>query len=143
MQITPMNVPALCSRFRERVHRHLADQLKQRGLTDLAPSHGDLLVALMRGGSMPMKDLAAAIDRDKSTLSGMVHRLEGLGYLSLAKDPGDSRVIIVSPTDKTLALIGQFKDMGKQFMEKMYEGFSEAEKLMLAELLARLNRNLE
>ncbi len=143
MQVTPMNVPALCSRFRERVHRYLADQLKQRGFTDLAPSHGDLLVALMRGGPMPMKNLAAAIDRDKSTLSGMVHRLEELEYLTLAKDPDDSRVIIVSPTGKTMEMIGQFKDIGNQFMETVYKGFSEAEKLMLAELLARINRNLE
>lgn len=143
MEASPMNVPALCSRFRERAHRYLAEQLKQHGLTDLAPSHGDLLVALMRGGPMAMKDLASAIDRDKSTLSGMVHRLDDLGYLTLAKDPEDSRVIIVSPTEKTLDLIGQFKDIGRLFIEEAFKDFSEAEKLMLAELLARLNRNLE
>lgn len=143
MEVSPINVPALCSRFRERSHRYLTQQLKLHGLGELAPSHGDVLVALMRGGPMPMKDLAAAIDRDKSTLSGMVHRLAELGYVSLGKDEADSRVIIVKPTSKTMEQVENFKQMGRDFMVKMYEGFSEAEKLMLAELLDRLNNNME
>lgn len=142
MNTGPEHVLSLISRIRERSNRLLTDELEAHGLGQLAPAHGDLLVALFRNNGMSMKALSIAIDRDKSTLTALVGRLEELGYVQRERDSADGRMMKVSLSEKGKALITPFKAMGAAFFARFYDGFSAGEKLILAELLERVRQNL-
>lgn len=142
MEPKPENTLALAARLRDKANRYLLEQLRQRGVDGLAPAHGDLLVALFRRGRLPMKELAGLIDRDKSTLTALVDRLAAMGYVQKEKDPADSRVSLVSATAKGLELRPVFIEIGRDFWDRLFRGFSEGEKFIVAELLGRLNDNM-
>ncbi|WP_449246679.1 MarR family winged helix-turn-helix transcriptional regulator [Desulfarculus baarsii] len=142
MERKPENILALAARLREKSNRFLVDQLARRGVQGFIPAHGDLMVALFRHGPLPMKDLAKLIDRDKSTLTALVDRLVERGLAQKQKDHADSRVTLVSATPSGLALKPLFIEVGQAFWQKLFNGFSEGEKIIAAELLGRMNDNM-
>jgi DNA-binding MarR family transcriptional regulator len=60
---------------------------------------GDVRLLLMLEAPRPMRDVARLMTCDPSTLTGMVDRLEGVGYVERRPDAGDRRVKIVALTD--------------------------------------------
>lgn len=132
---------ALVSAVREKANRFITDQLKKRGITDVATPHGGIFVHLFRDGELTMGELARRIDRDKSTVTALVKRLVELGYLETSTSPSDSRVTIVRLTQKGEVLENDFKEISKELQEKVYGDFSDLEKEMLVRLLMRVNSN--
>lgn len=75
-------------------------ELELRGIVGLAPTHGDILVALFRNESLSMRDLSETIQRDKSTVTALVNKLIKLGYVEKYKGTEDSRVSFTKVTDR-------------------------------------------
>ncbi|HEX3826480.1 MAG TPA: MarR family transcriptional regulator [Sporichthyaceae bacterium] len=69
-------------------------------------THPQYLVMLAMWDAAPRsaKDLAAALHFDPATLSPMLKRLEGLGYLTRERSSADERVLTVDLTHKGRAL---------------------------------------
>jgi len=88
-----------------------------------------------------MGQLAAAIDRDKSTITSLVNKLEGLSYLEKRKDDSDGRVTLIRLTKKGQSLEPVFKEISTHLIGKVYEGFTDLEQGVLIALLDRIKNN--
>ena len=60
----------------------LTEKLKERGFPDFASSHGNILFQLSVNEKMTMGDLAEKINRDKSTTTVLVRKLEKDGFIT-------------------------------------------------------------
>lgn len=92
----------------------LIQHLKESGLTNLVPSHGDILVCLFEGEPISMQQLAERINRDPSTVTALVKKLVAAGYASTSKNKDDHRITEVSITNKGLELRETFERINKE-----------------------------
>ena len=78
----------------------LTEKMKERGYPDFASSHGNILFQLSVNDKMTMGDLAEKINRDKSTTTVLVRKLESEGFITGEPDPADKRSRIIFLTEK-------------------------------------------
>lgn len=129
------------ARIRDKANQFLLAELAGHGIKDLSPSHGDIMGALYLHGELSMKQIAGMIGRDKSTVTSLVNRLIRSGYVIKHTDPGDSRVSLVSLTDKGRVLEEDFWDISQALRQKAYKGLTNEEKETLMTLLAKISGN--
>ena len=110
-------------------------------MNGIAPTHGDILWALLVHGELSMKDLAENIHRDKSTVTALVNKLVKFGYVKKRTDVNDSRVNLISLTPKGLELKDDVMDISQALREKAYQGLTENEKAVLMKLLDKIYQN--
>ena len=75
------------------------EALERRGVTDIRPSFGAVLVPLFRGGDLRLGEIAERGGLSKQTVTSLIQRLEALGYVERRPDPEDGRAIRVSLTE--------------------------------------------
>ena len=63
------NTIFLISKIRENANKFILADLAQHGITNLAPSHGDILACLYQKERVTMKEIADAIHRTKPTVT--------------------------------------------------------------------------
>jgi DNA-binding MarR family transcriptional regulator len=87
--------------------------------------------------------LAAALDVDQMTVSGIVSRLEKRGLIERFPDPNDSRAKLAKLTPAGRELVLNAKNVGRALYENALEGISQPERdIMVAQLkLIRDNLN--
>ena len=73
----------------------LTEKMRERGYPDFASSHGNILFQLSVNERMTMGELSEKINRDKSTTTVLVRKLEKDGFISGAPDPADKRSRII------------------------------------------------
>lgn len=113
----------------------------QQGITGLATSHGDILYALFKTERMTMAEIAARIGRDKSTVTVLVNKLTGLGYVVKERDSEDSRVTYVKLTAAGKSLEARFERVSSDVLNTFYRGISEEEKETLIQILSKIEQN--
>ena len=127
------------------IHSLAADfvisRLKERGLPDFASSHGNILFQLSRNAKMTMGDLARAINRDKSTTTVLVRKLEGAGLVRMEADEADKRSRILSLTEEGAKYTQAMGEISAELLGTFYKGFSEGEKKQFTSYLERINTN--
>lgn len=123
-------------------NRFLTLCLHRAGLTDLVPSHGDILLHLFSHGPTPMQELAKAIGRDPSTVTALVRKLAAGGYVSTQKQEADRRVTKVLLTAKGKQLRGAFAGISQQLAQAQMRGLSEAQVEAACEVLRTVRDNL-
>ncbi len=133
---------AVISSIRGLAHELITGELKKRGVTDIAPSHGDILFALYFGDGMSMKDISARIGKKKNTVTVLTDKLLSLGYIRKEPDRVDKRTTRVFLTEKGRAFQEVFTCVSDTLLEKTYRDFREDEKAELTGLLARIQNNL-
>ena len=133
---------ALISTVRDKANKIILQKLKERGIHDIAPAHGAILVALFRNDELPMGRIAKIIDRDKSTVTTLVNKLIKSGYIEKRKDNSDSRISLIRLTNKGKSMESDFFDISKELITMIYSDFSESEKGTLMKLVARVKNNL-
>ena len=83
------NTFTLISRIDGEIRRFITEELAKEGITDIVPSHGAIIVELMKHGQLPMNELARHIDRTPQTVTSLVKKLVKSGYVETGKAPGD------------------------------------------------------
>lgn len=130
------------SRTKQKMTQFIQLQLKNQQLDELIPSHGNILTALYENGDkMPLNEIAKRIGRDKSTVTSLVNKLSGLGYVEKVADMKDKRVTFVQLTERGQELKPRFDQISAQVYDTAYRGFSPQEKEQFLLLLKRLNQN--
>src|ERR1700712_1676358 len=86
--------------------------------------------------------LAACIDTDPMTLSGVLDRLEKRGMIERYSDPNDSRAKLARLTPPGIELVKLARNVGRGVMENAMSGIAENERKGLAAHLARIRDNL-
>lgn len=130
------------SRTKQKMTQFIQMQLKKQHLDELIPSHGNILTVLYENGDkMPLNEIAKRIGRDKSTVTLLVNKLVGLGYVEKVRDLQDKRVTFVQLTEQGYDLKPQFDHISAKVYETAYRGFSQEEKAQFLSLLKRVNQN--
>ena len=132
----------LIGRIQYKADRFLVGQLKARHMEGLAPSHGEILGALVWKGPMSMTDIARFIEKDKSTVTALVDKLIRLGYVKKSKHGADARVSLISLTERGAALKTEILGIGRDLRARSYQGISDEEGDMLIRLLTKIDENL-
>ena len=129
------------------IHSLTADFLKKRlaqsGFDDFASSHGNILFQLGVNKSITMKELAAKINRDKSTTTVLVRKLEQEGLVSATPSPEDRRNKILTLTPKGAEYNTLIQKLSKELLAKFYKGFSEEEIEEFSGFLGRIEDNFK
>lgn len=129
------------------IHSLTADFLKKRlaqsGFDDFASSHGNILFQLGVNKSITMKELAAKINRDKSTTTVLVRKLEQEGLVSAIPSPNDRRNKILTLTPKGAEYNTLMQKLSKELLAKFYKGFSEEEITQFSEFLGKIESNFQ
>lgn len=119
----------------------LIEKLKERGYPDFASSHGNILFQLSVNEKMTMGELASKINRDKSTTTVLVRKLETEGFISGESDPADKRSRIIYLTEKGKQFNTTAKELSQELLDTFYKGFSEKEKEDFLNTLLRIKNN--
>ena len=90
-----------------------------------------------------MKELAAKINRDKSTTTVLVRKLEQEGLVSVIPSPEDRRNKILSLTQKGTEYNTLMKKLSKELVAKFYKGFTKEEIEQFGEFLKRIEENFK
>ena len=127
------------------IHSASADFLKTRlagqGLPDLSSSHGFILFLLSRDDKLTMSEIAARINRDKSTTTVLVRKLEKAGFVKSEISAVDSRSKFIMLTDQGKEYNKVTEKLSKELIATFYKGFSDTEKQQIFNLLKRISDN--
>jgi DNA-binding MarR family transcriptional regulator len=100
-------------------------------LAPLKLTHPQYLVmlALWERSPRSMRDLSLTLSAEPATLSPLLKRLQAIGYLTRARDPGDERQLAVQLTDEGRALRTQAEQIPYRVAERLGMGVAELEQL--------------
>ena len=132
---------SLVSRIHSAAADFLIKRLAEKGLPDFASSHGFILFQLSAKDALSMKELAEKINRDKSTATVLVRKLERDGFVKTAPSPGDARSKLVSLTSKGKRYNDVTAELANDLLKIFYKGFSEDEKKRAFAYLTRIAEN--
>lgn len=119
----------------------LIQKLNEQGLPDFASSHGNILFQLSTNKTMKMGKLAEKINRDKSTTTVLVRKLEENGLVSSENDTTDKRNKLISLTEKGKNYTQITASLSNELIETFYRGFNESEKEIFVQLINRIESN--
>ena len=135
------DIISLISKVRENANRFITNEMDSWGIKGLVPSHGDILVALLKNEKLTMKELAEKIDKDKSTVTALVDKLIKQGYVEKTRDIEDNRVVFVTLTEKGKALKPMFDAISQELLSIVYKDISQNEKEELVKTLTKIKNN--
>ncbi|MCR4742992.1 MAG: MarR family transcriptional regulator [Treponema sp.] len=119
----------------------LRDKLKENGWPDFATSHGNILFQLKENQNMTMKDLSEKINRDKSTTTVLVRKLEQEGLIETVSDTNDKRSKLIRLTKKGKEYNCKTSEISKDLIATFYKDFNQEEKEKFVEFLQRISNN--
>lgn len=132
------------SRTKANMIKFIENKLKENKLTELIPTHGNILTALYESDKkLTMKEIAEKIGKDKSTVTSLVNKLISLGYIQKEKSITDKRVTYISLTSKARDIEDTFNFISSQVRETAYKGFTPEEKEEFLRLLRKLSSNFK
>ena len=121
----------------------ITEKLKERGFPDFASSHGNILFQLSVNEKMSMGELAERINRDKSTTTVLVRKLEKDGFVTDEADPSDKRSRIILLSEKGKQFNQTARELSQELLGTFYKGFSEEEKEVFVQSLMKIKGNFE
>ena len=121
----------------------LTQKLSERGFPEFASSHGNILFQLSVNEKMTMGELAERINRDQSTTTVLVRKLEAEGFLTGSPDPSDKRSRIIFLTPKGKQFNKTAKALSEELLSTFYKGFSEQEKEDFFHSLLKIQENFK
>ena len=119
----------------------ITEKLKSKGFPDFASSHGNILFQLSVNEKMTMGDLSEKINRDKSTTTVLVRKLEAEGFITGESDPADKRSRIIFLTEKGKQFNQTAQELSSELLGTFYRGFTEEEKEAFFQTLLRIKNN--
>ncbi len=132
----------LIGRIRDNYTSFLEKELRARGLKKIVTSHADIIVALKSRGELTMSEISETINRDRSTITALVSKLEKLGYVRIRRNESDRRSSFSSLTEKGNRLIPEFLSISGNLYRKAVAGISEEEWAGFRRVLEKLHKNL-
>lgn len=130
-------IVSFASKLTDKANKFIISELKKNGLTDIAPSHGDILSILFDGKSYEMGEIAKRIHKTNATVSVLVEKLLENGYINKTKCEEDARITRISLTEKGFALKPIVDAISIDLNKHVSNGLSESEALLLEILLEK------
>ena len=131
----------LISQIHQICQRVWNNLLQVHGLEDLAGARGRVLFALWTENDIPIKKLVEVTSLDKSTLTGIIDRLERDGYVKRNPSTSDRRTTIISRTGKDEIYKEMMPQISNEINDIFYDGFTPDEIISFEEQLKRILTN--
>ena len=135
------NTINLISRIRELAGIIIVSELEKLGIKGIVPSHGDIIVTLMKYGELTMTEIAEKINRDRSTVTTLIKKLNKIGFTATRKNESDQRSNLVFLTTKGKELEEGFKEISEKLYSIQFEGVNEEEKEIFRSVLIKMYNN--
>lgn len=135
------NTLYLIGKVRAMINQFIISELKKKGINGIVPSHGNIIISLLRNKSLTMSELADEIGKDPSTITTLVKKLNDFGYTQMIKDEKDKRVNRVSLTSKGKELEEAFVIISEEIHNKQYNNISNSDKEIFRQVLIKMISN--
>ncbi|MBP1927160.1 MarR family transcriptional regulator for hemolysin [Sedimentibacter acidaminivorans] len=87
--------------------------------------------------------IAARLECDRPTISGVIDRLESQGWVERFDNPDDRRSVLIKVTDKAVGKLEELEKMHSENRNTIVKGFSEEEVNDFRNYLLRVVNNLK
>ena len=115
--------------------------LRENNMADLEGARGRIIFALWGKDDVPIKTLCEKTSLDKSTLTGIIDRLERNGYIERKPSESDKRSTLISLTGKEQEFAKNIQKVSCQMNKIFYKGFTNEEILRFDSMLERILAN--
>ncbi len=132
----------LISKIKQIQGRIFERLLLDAGIHQFNGAQGRILYVLWKRDSIPIRKLADQTGLAKTTLTGMLDRLEEFNLIQRVYDPSDRRIVKIKLTEAARRYQEQYDTVSAEMNNIFYEGFSEEEILSFEKYLARILDNL-
>ncbi|MER2029032.1 MAG: MarR family transcriptional regulator [Solibacillus sp.] len=125
----------------KRLDRHVTQIFEKR--TDISLTRYEILVSLIKNGNVTQKVLQQSLAIDQAAITRHLKLLEEQQFVERKRNEKNNREVLVNISDQGRALLEgctMFKD---QFLNDLYQDFSDSELQQLKQFLTRLNHNVE
>lgn len=125
----------------KRLDRHVTQIFEKR--TEVSLTRYEILVSLVKKDSVTQKVLQQSLAIDQSAITRHLKLLEEQQYVERKRNEKNNREVLVTISDKGRELLESCTMFKNQFMNNLYDDFSDSELQQLKQFLTRLNRNVE
>ena len=115
--------------------------LRENNMADLEGARGRIIFALWGKDGVPIKTLCEKTSLDKSTLTGIIDRLERDGYIERKPSETDKRSTLILLTGKEQEFANHLQKVSDQINEIFYKGFDDGEITQFESMLERILAN--
>ena len=136
-----IDMVSVVARTRALANRYLVQQMGERGLEGLVTSHGDVLLQLFAEDGLSMRELAARVHRDPSTVTTLVKKLAYAGYVRTERGVLDRRSVVVFLTERGRLLERDFQEISQCLLEVQRKGIDDARMEAAREVLLQMQQN--
>ena len=112
--------------------------LRENNMADLEGARGRIIFALWGKDGVPIKTLCEKTSLDKSTLTGIIDRLERDGYIERKPSETDKRSTLICLTGKEQEFAKNVQKVSNQMNKIFYKGFSDEEIIQFDSMLERI-----
>jgi len=91
---------------------------------EINSAQGRIMFALWQQDNISINELAKKTQLKKSTLTSMLDRLEGMGYIRRERSKKDRRNILIRRTNKDKNLEKKYVELSRELTNFFYKGFS-------------------
>ena len=116
--------------------------LQEAGIEEFNGAQGRILYILWQEDNLPIVELSRRTGLAKTTLTGMLDRMEEKGILERRFDKKDRRQVRIVLSDKARELNDKYNQVPDAMNERFYRGFTDSEIKQFEETLERILRNL-
>lgn len=115
--------------------------LRKHNMENLSGARGRVIYALWSKNGVPIKSLCEKTCLDKSTLTGILSRMERDGFISRECDENDKRSTLIYLTGKEQDFLSQVEEVSDEINNIFYKGFSDVEIIQFENYLERILKN--
>ena len=115
--------------------------LRENDMSDLEGARGRIIFALWGNDGVPIKILCEKTSLDKSTLTGILDRLERDGYIERKPSETDKRSTLISLTGKEQEFAKDVQKVSNRMNKIFYKGFTDEEITQFDRMLERILAN--
>ena len=132
-----INTGAYLRILSDELRYNMEHQLKEKGFTDVSPSHGWIFHNTKERGSR-ITDLAAIAKITKQSMSALAAQLEKTGYVKKKTDATDKRawLLVLTPKGKKVKEVGH--EINYLFEKKWEQKLGKKDYSQLRQLLIKL-----
>lgn len=116
--------------------------LASSGVDAFNGAQGRILYVLWQRDGLPIVELSRKTGLAKTTLTGMLDRLESQGLVTRGADAGDRRQIIIRLTDSARQLSEAYGRVSHKMNAIFYRGFTDAQIVRFEQDLILILQNL-
>ena len=132
----------LISKIKQIQGRVFEKMLIEHGISEFNGAQGRILFVLWAKDDIPIKELSQKTGLAKTTLTGMLDRLEEAGHIHRAFDPADRRAVRIRLSDNARNMRKKYEKVSEEMNKVFYDRFSENEILDFENHLGKILENL-